>query len=78
LGVPHPELDQAIVVLLACKQGIEPDLATWQLQLKRSLPNFMQPKAMLLTEGLPKNANGKIDRKLLSEQYRDYFQETRA
>uniref|UniRef100_UPI0040480B96 acyl-CoA ligase (AMP-forming), exosortase A system-associated n=1 Tax=Rheinheimera sp. TaxID=1869214 RepID=UPI0040480B96 len=78
LGVPHPELDQAIVVLLACKQGIEPDLATWQLQLKRSLPNFMQPKAMLLTDALPKNANGKIDRKLLSEQYRDYFQETRA
>ncbi|MBU1308862.1 MAG: acyl-CoA ligase (AMP-forming), exosortase A system-associated [Gammaproteobacteria bacterium] len=74
IGVPHPELEQAIVVLLACKAGAEPDLAAWQLQLKRSLPNFMQPKVLLLQQTLPKNANGKIDRKLLSEQYRDYFQ----
>ena len=78
IGVPHPELEQAILVLLACKQDVVPDLAAWQVQLKRSLPNFMQPKAILLQAVLPKNANGKIDRKLLSEQYHDYFQETRA
>ena len=74
IGVPHPELEQAILVVLACKEGAAPDFAAWQSQLKRSLPNFMQPKAILLQPALPKNANGKIDRKLLSEQYRDYFQ----
>ena len=61
IGAAHPELDQAIVVLLACKEGFTPDLAAWQLQLKRSLPNFMQPKAMLIAPALPKNANGKKD-----------------
>jgi acyl-CoA synthetase (AMP-forming)/AMP-acid ligase II len=76
IGVPHPELEQAILVLFACKDGNEPDIANWTTQLKRSLPNFMQPKALILQPGLPKNANGKIDRKLLSEQYRGYFNET--
>ncbi|KUM52628.1 acyl-CoA ligase (AMP-forming), exosortase A system-associated [Rheinheimera sp. EpRS3] len=75
IGVPHPELEQAILVLFACKDGSEPDIANWTTQLKRSLPNFMQPKALILQPGLPKNANGKIDRKLLSEQYRGYFNE---
>ena len=75
IGAAHPDLDQAIVVLLACKDGFTPDLAAWQQQLKRSLPNFMQPKAMLVAPSLPKNANGKIDRKLLADQYKNYFTE---
>ncbi|MBZ9611752.1 acyl-CoA ligase (AMP-forming), exosortase A system-associated [Rheinheimera maricola] len=76
IGVPHAELGQAILVLLACKDGVEPDTNTWLNQLKRSLPNFMHPKVLLVQPALPKNANGKIDRKLLSEQYQSYFSET--
>lgn len=75
IGAAHPDLDQAIVVLLACKDGFTPDLTAWQQQLKRRLPNFMQPKAMLVAPTLPKNANGKIDRKLLADQYKNYFTE---
>ncbi len=78
IGVPHPELEQAILVIFACKDAQEPDIGNWTIQLKRSLPNFMQPKALIVQQALPKNANGKIDRKLLSEQYRGYFQETKA
>lgn len=73
IGVTHAELDQAIVVLYAVKAGQEPDTADWLLQLKRALPGYMLPKALLPLPLLPKNANGKIDRKLLAEQYRDYF-----
>ena len=76
--MPHPELEQAILVLFACKEGSEPDIANWTTQLKRNLPNFMQPKALIVQPALPKNANGKIDRKLLSEQYQGYFNETSA
>ena len=75
IGVPHAELGQAILVLFACKDGQQPDTDSWSNQLKRSLPNFMQPKALVAQAALPKNANGKIDRKLLSEQYQDYFNE---
>ena len=78
IGVPHAELGQAILVLLACKDGEVPDTTAWLNQLKRSLPNFMHPKVLLVHPALPKNANSKIDRKLLSEQYQHYFSETQT
>ena len=78
IGVAHAELGQAILVLFACKDGHTPDTASWANQLKRSLPNFMQPKVLLVQAALPKNANGKIDRKLLSEQYQHYFNESQV
>ena len=65
-------VDQAILVVVATS-GSDPDVNSWQTQLKRSLPNFMQPKTILVLDSLPKNANGKIDRKSLASQYQDYF-----
>ncbi len=73
LGLPHPELDQAIMVLVACQADVQIDVQAWLLQLKRSLPGFMVPKVLLQVASMPKNANGKIDRKLLAGQYQDYF-----
>lgn len=71
MGV-YDGVDQAILVVVATS-GDQPDIASWQTQLKRSLPNFMQPKTILVLDKLPKNANGKIDRKTLANQYQDYF-----
>jgi acyl-CoA ligase (AMP-forming) (exosortase A-associated) len=73
LGLPHPDLDQAIMVLVACQADVEIDSQAWLLQLKRTLPGFMLPKVLLQVDTMPKNANGKIDRKLLAGQYQDYF-----
>lgn len=73
LGLPHPDLDQAIMVLVACQADVEIDSQAWLLQLKRTLPGFMLPKVLLQVATMPKNANGKIDRKLLAGQYQDYF-----
>ena len=73
LGVPHPSLDQAIIVLIACEQEVQVDTQLWLQQLKRSLPSFMLPKVLLPLASLPKNANGKIDRALLAEQYQNFF-----
>lgn len=73
LGLPHPELDQAIMVLVACQGDVQIDAQAWLLQLKRTLPSFMVPKVFIQVATMPKNANGKIDRKLLAGQYQDYF-----
>ncbi|NRQ42034.1 acyl-CoA ligase (AMP-forming), exosortase A system-associated [Rheinheimera sp. YQF-2] len=73
IGVNHAELGQAILVLYALKAGQQADTTDWLLQLKRALPGYMLPAALIPLSMLPKNANGKIDRKMLSEQYRDYF-----
>ena len=36
----------------------------------KELPNFMQPKYIELVEKLPRNPNGKIDRKQLNNQFK--------
>jgi acyl-CoA ligase (AMP-forming) (exosortase A-associated) len=71
LGLPHPGLGQAIM-LIAVAEGdaSEEDI---MLHCKKELPNFMVPQALLLTTSLPRNQNGKIDRKSLGHQHRDQF-----
>ncbi|MBU1311761.1 MAG: acyl-CoA ligase (AMP-forming), exosortase A system-associated [Gammaproteobacteria bacterium] len=75
LGIAHPELDQAILVLVAMQHQEVLDTNAWLLQLKKNLPSFMVPRVLLQKDSLPKNANGKIDRKLLAGEYQHYFSE---
>lgn len=72
-GVPHPDLEQAIIVLIACEQELQVDTSLWMQQLKRNLPSFMLPKTLLAVPQLPKNANGKIDRASLAKLYQNFF-----
>jgi amino acid adenylation domain-containing protein len=44
--------------------------------LSKALPNYMLPARWMLFERLPKNANGKIDRKVLREQFQQEAQGT--
>ena len=70
LGVPHPVLGQAIVVVVAVRDGRVLDEARLLAALKPHLPNYMLPHKIILADAsLPRNANGKIDRKLLGTQY---------
>jgi len=49
------------VIALAIAGRSEEEAALRQY-LKRELPNFMQPRTILVLETLPRNANGKLDR----------------
>ena len=73
LGIPHPTLGQAIL-LLVTGTGTETEETILQ-QCRKALPNFMLPQAVLIRDSLPRNQNGKIDRKSLAQQYRELFQE---
>lgn len=66
LGYPDPLLGQAIA-LIARSSG-EPDEARLRAHLKRLLPNFMQPGAILWRAKLPRSPNGKIDRGALERE----------
>lgn len=72
LGIPHPTLGQAIL-LLVTGAGNETEESILQ-HCRKALPNFMVPQAVLIRESLPRNQNGKIDRKSLAHQYRELFQ----
>ncbi len=48
------------------KRGAELDTELLRSQLLRSLPEYMVPQAIIATDRLPLNANGKVDRRALA------------
>ncbi len=74
LGISHPTLGQA-VTLVVCVDLDNFDEKALLKYCQKQLPNFMQPKAIKQLIALPKNPNGKINRKQLAEQFKDLFNE---
>jgi acyl-CoA ligase (AMP-forming) (exosortase A-associated) len=71
-GVPHRQLGSAIVLLFqASAQEIESDALDAHCRVH--LPTFMVPGLIKRVEQLPRNPNGKIDRKALALAYQDIF-----
>jgi acyl-coenzyme A synthetase/AMP-(fatty) acid ligase len=73
LGVVHGELGQAIVVVavpLEQAQATEDEIVQ---HCRRELPNFMVPQRVLFRDALPRNPNGKIDRRSLAEELKNLF-----
>lgn len=79
LGLPHPALGQGIVAVVT-GAPTQDALDTTKLlhYCKQKLPNFMVPLAIFPREHLPRNPNGKIDRKLLHSEVEDYFSSAQA
>ncbi len=66
IGVPHPVLGQAIVVIATARQGMSLDIEALLAECKRRLPAYMVPSEIRFYPGnLPRNPNGKIDRKFI-------------
>lgn len=65
-GIPHPTLGQAIALVAVVD---ELDGAELLAACKRALPAYMVPALLeVRTQPLPRNPNGKIDRRLLAQQ----------
>ena len=66
LGVPHPVLGQAVVVVATPTATGRLDAEAIVAECRRQLPPYMVPHRVIEREALPRNANGKIDRKGLA------------
>lgn len=79
LGVPHSVLGQAIVLVVVSKSGESLDMEALVGICKQHLPAFMVPQRVAFWQGsLPRNANGKIDRKRLTETFSETATEPSA
>jgi acyl-CoA synthetase (AMP-forming)/AMP-acid ligase II len=68
-GIAHDTLGQAIVVVVTAK-GAKVDPADLIATCRARLPAYMIPAAIhVSTESLPRNPNGKIDRRALATEY---------
>jgi len=68
IGVPDERLGQAVLLVARQVPGVDDAEARLMAYLKRELPGFMQPRAVLWRETLPRNPNGKLDRAAIREE----------
>jgi len=70
-GVPHATLGEAVIVVVTPRDPAAFELARLQALCRQQLPAYMLPAQIDVRDGpLPRNANGKIDRKSISVEYR--------
>jgi malonyl-CoA/methylmalonyl-CoA synthetase len=72
IGVPHPDFGEAVVAVVKPAGGaFEPEAV--RAALRQELAGFKVPKAVLTLEALPRNTMGKVQKKLLREQFAGLF-----
>ncbi|MCR9125605.1 MAG: malonyl-CoA synthase [Rhodobacteraceae bacterium] len=72
-GVPHPDFGEAVVATLVVEPGVPVDLPALRHDMSGRLARYKQPKEILLTQSLPRNTMGKVQKNLLRDRHRDLF-----
>ncbi len=73
VGVPHPDFGEAVVAVVVRKPGAALDGAAIVAQLKGKIANFKVPKQVFVSDELPRNAMGKVQKAVLREQHKALF-----
>jgi acyl-CoA synthetase (AMP-forming)/AMP-acid ligase II len=68
LGLPHPVLGQCIVLVVTPPRSGKLDADGMIDRCRQDLPSFMIPQRIVERSSLPRNPNGKIDRKALAAE----------
>ena len=76
VGVPHPEFEQALIAIVLQNPQQTLTVEVLRKHCQRHLPAYMQPKHFVLEHSaLPRNANGKINRLAIGQQFATFFQQ---
>jgi malonyl-CoA/methylmalonyl-CoA synthetase len=73
VGVPHPDFGEAVVAVITAEPGASPDPAALIAELKTKIANFKVPKHVFVTDELPRNVMGKIQKAMLRNEYKGLF-----
>jgi acyl-CoA ligase (AMP-forming) (exosortase A-associated) len=79
VGIPHPTLGQAIVLVIFAPEQPDINDAALIAICQQQLPAFMVPtQIVIMPEALPRNPNGKIDRKRLATELASLFSDNNS
>lgn len=73
IGVPHPDLGEAVVGVLVAEPGAEIDTDAVRAALADRIARFKQPRALFVIDALPRNTMGKVQKNTLRERFADTF-----
>jgi malonyl-CoA/methylmalonyl-CoA synthetase len=73
VGVPHPDFGEVGVAVVIPRPGARLDGEQLMATLKSQLANFKIPKRCFVAAELPRNAMGKVQKKLLRDQHKQLF-----
>ncbi|MGI3167121.1 malonate--CoA ligase [Pseudooceanicola sp. 200-1SW] len=73
IGVPHPDLGEAVVAVLVPEKGATLDLAQIEAAVGDALARFKHPRHYVLVPELPRNTMGKVQKNLLRETHGGLF-----
>jgi malonyl-CoA/methylmalonyl-CoA synthetase len=75
IGVPHPDFGEGIVAVIARVPGSAIKAETIIAALSAELAAFKRPRRVIIVEGLPRNAMGKVQKAELRDLYSNSFSE---
>jgi malonyl-CoA/methylmalonyl-CoA synthetase len=72
IGVPHPDFGEAVIAVVKPAAAAF-DKEAIRMALRKDLAAFKVPKDILVLDALPRNTMGKVQKKLLREQFAKLF-----
>lgn len=68
VGLPDPDMGEQVVAVVVPKKGHTPDPASIIAFCRERLASYKKPRQVLFVSSLPRNALGKVQKHLLTEQ----------
>ena len=72
-GVPHPDFGEAVMAVVVSTEGLDFESEAIKNKLKTTLAGYKIPKRLFKVAVLPRNSMGKVQKNLLQDEYRSYF-----
>jgi acyl-CoA synthetase (AMP-forming)/AMP-acid ligase II len=73
IGLPHPRWTEAITAVAVAAPGTAIDERQVLTDVRARLASFKVPKALIVTDELPRTSTGKVQKNVLRERYADHY-----